>query len=129
MTKMGEENRFFEHYINVNDHMKNMRRSNSFEDTFRGDPSGVYRFILGTPIMDISTAMTPGVAHEEVIMYRMTPDDVEVEVDVCSDIYAQNNQLPVLKLTKRKNPSRQGEHRCKVCFKTFSQVYMLLILV
>lgn len=122
---MVEEARFFDHYIN--NPLKTIKRSNALEDGLRNDSNAVYRLILGAPMMDIGVPPPPPptVSHEEVIMYRANPDEVDVEVDVCTDMYSQQNQVPIVKPPRRKNSSRQGDHRCKVCYKTFSQVVNL----
>lgn len=124
---MGEEIRLFENYF---DNSQKVVKKN-LEDALRVDSNAVYRFILGPPLLEMGGGMAvPAVSHEEVVMYRVaSQEEVEVEVDVCTDVYSQANQtnaIPKSKAARRKSTARQGEYRCKVCFKTFSQMVNLV---
>lgn len=128
---MGEEIRLFENYF---DNSQKVAKKN-LEDALRVDSNAVYRFILGPPLLEMAPGMAvPTVSHEEVVMYRVaSQEEVEVEVDVCTDVYSQNGQANLIssktKPARRKSTARQGEYRCKVCFKTFSQVLSYIIII
>jgi len=71
--------------------------------------------------------MVPVEATEEVVMYDGNMQEVKIEVDEGESytVVFPEEMSPVQTKPQRK-PTRRGQHKCKVCEKTFSQMVNLI---
>lgn len=102
----------------------------------RNDPNAIYRYILGQPFDMLghhnyhpTSAVSMPVGREEVVSHHTTShEEVEVEVDVCTDFYATQSPHQVEEISPKKPVKKKNsrQYRCKVCFKTFNQLVNLV---
>lgn len=70
--------------------------------------------------------MVPVEATEEVVLCDASQEEVKIELDegytiIYPEGYTEEDITTVVK-TKPKKSTRRGQHQCKICNKTFSQV-------